>query len=42
LTVTGADDARTEQFTRLGGMWQRGELSLEDFAGRMQRGDVPD
>ena len=36
LTVTGADAATIEQFTRLSGMWQRGKLSLEDFAERMQ------
>jgi hypothetical protein len=42
LTVTGADAATIEQFTGLSGMWRRGELSLEDFAEQMQRGELPD
>jgi hypothetical protein len=42
LTVTGADAATIEQFTRLSSMWQRGELSLGDFAEQMQRRQLPD
>jgi hypothetical protein len=42
LIVTGADAATMEQFTRLSGRWQRGELSLEELAEQMQRGKLPD
>jgi len=38
--VIGADAATIEQRRRLSGMWQRGELSLEDFAEQMQRGEL--
>jgi hypothetical protein len=41
LTVTGADAATIEQFTRLSSRWQHGELSLEDFAEQMQRRELP-
>ena len=42
LSVTGVDPASLRRFDELGDRWSRGELTLQQFADEMERGEPAD